>query len=218
MILVLSGVNGAGKSSIGGASLRAKGQDWYNPDEIAREMRLRFPERLPRNLDSQVWREGLNRLRHAIRTNTEFAFETTLVEHSITATLLDAISAGLPVRVWYCGLGSPELHIERVADRVARGGHDIPENKIRERYVSSMRNLCRLAPGLDRLAVYDNSTPFRSNGLPDIRELISVEDGKIMLLDTDMPDWAKPVATVCLQHFKLVVMENSGDGIPLDPE
>ncbi len=202
MIFVLAGVNGAGKSSIGGANLRAKGQDWYNPDEIAREMRLRFPERQLREIDSQVWCEGLDRLRHAIRTNTNFAFETTLGGNSITATLLDAIAASVPVRVWYCGLGLLELHIERVAARVARGGHDIPEHKIRERYVSSMRNLCRLAPGLDKLAVYDNSTPLCSNGLPDIRELVSVENGKIMRLDTNMPDWAKPVAVVCLQHFK----------------
>ena len=202
MILVLAGVNGAGKSSVGGANLRAKGQDWYNPDEIAREMRLRFPEREPRDVDSQVWREGLNRLKHAIRTNTNFAFETTLGGNSITATLLDAIAAGVPVRVWYCGLGSPELHIARVAARVARGGHDIPEQKIRERYVSSMRNLCRLAPGLDKLAVYDNAMPLGSNGLPDIRELVSVESGRIMRLDTNMPDWAKPVAAVCLQHFE----------------
>lgn len=202
MILVLAGVNGAGKSSIGGANLRAKGQEWYNPDEIAREMRLRFPDRQPGDIDSQVWREGLNRLKHAIHTNTVFAFETTLGGHSITATLLDAIAAGLTVRVWYCGLVSPELHIKRVAARVARGGHDIPEHKIHERYVSSMRNLCRLVPGLDKLAVYDNSMPLGSNGLPDIHELVSVANGKIIRLDTTMPDWARPVAAVCLQHFK----------------
>jgi len=201
LILVLAGVNGAGKSSIGGANLRANGQDWYNPDEIAREMRLRFPERQP-DIDSQVWREGLNRLRHAIRTNTNFAFETTLGGNSMTAALLDAIAAGVTVKVWYCGLETPELHIERVAARVARGGHDIPEQKIRERYVPSMCNLCRLAPGLDKLAVYDNSMPLGSNGLPDIRELVLVENGKIMRLDTNMPNWAKPVATVCLQHFE----------------
>jgi predicted ABC-type ATPase len=202
LILVLAGVNGAGKSSVGGANLRANGQDWYNPDEIAREMQLRFPERQSRDIDGQVWREGLNRLRHAIRTNTNFAFETTLGGNSITVTLLDAIAVGVPVWVWYCGLGSPELHIDRVAARVARGGHDIPEHKIRERYASSMRNLCRLAPGLDKLAVYDNSMPLGRNGLPDIRELVSVENGKIMRLDTNMPDWAKPVAAVCLQHFE----------------
>jgi len=202
LILVLAGVNGAGKSSIGGANLRARGQDWYNPDEIAREMRLRFPQKPSQDIDSQVWYEGLNRLRHAIRTNTNFAFETTLGGHSITTTLLDAIAAGVSVRVWCCGLSSPELHIERVAARVARGGHDIPEHKIRERYGSSMRNLCRLAPGLDKLAVYDNSMPLCRNGLPDIRELVFVENGKIIRLETNMPVWARPVAAVCLQHFK----------------
>jgi predicted ABC-type ATPase len=202
LILVLAGVNGAGKSSIGGANLRANGQDWYNPDEIAREMRLRFPEKRPQEIDSQVWHEGLNRLRHAISTNTNFAFETTLGGNSMTAALLDAIAAGAAVKVWYCGLETPELHIERVAARVTRGGHDIPEKKIRERYVSSMRNLCRLAPGLDKLAVYDNSMPLGTNGLPGVRELVLVESGKIMRLDKDMPSWAKPVAAVCLQHFK----------------
>lgn len=201
MILVLAGVNGAGKSSIGGANLRANGQDWYNPDELAREMRLCFPRRQPRDIDSQVWREGLHRLKHAIGSHTNFAFETTLGGHSITATLLDAIAAGVPVRVWYCGLGSPDLHIERVAARVARGGHDIPEHKIRERYASSMRNLCRLAPGLDKLAVYDNSQPLNSHGVPAIRELVAVANGNIVYLDTNMPDWAKPVAAVCLQHY-----------------
>ena len=201
MILVLAGVNGAGKSSIGGANLRANGQDWYNPDEIAREMQLRFPERHPLEIDSQVWREGLSRLKRAIRTNTHFVFETTLGGNSITAVLLDAIAAGVAVKVWYCGLETPELHIARVAARVKRGGHDIPEHKIRERYVSSMRNLCRLTPGLYKLAVYDNSMPLGANGLPAIRELVLVENGKIVQLDTNMPAWAKPVGAVCLQHF-----------------
>ena len=202
LILVLAGVNGAGKSSIGGANLRAKGQDWYNPDEVAREMRLRFPERQSGDIDRQVWCEGLKRLKQAIHTNTHFVFETTLGGRSITETLLDAITASVPVRVWYCGLESPELHIERVAARVARGGHDIPEHKIRERYASSMRNLCRLAPGLDKLAVYDNSTPLDRRGLPDVRELVWVENGKIIRLDKNMPDWARPVAAVCLQHSR----------------
>lgn len=202
MILVLAGVNGAGKSSIGGACLRANGQNWYNPDEIAREMRLRFPQRRSRDIDSQVWHEGLNRLKHAIRTDTHFVFETTLGGNSITTTLLDAIAAGLAVRIWYCGLESPELHIERVAARAARGGHDIPEHKIRERYISSMRNLCRLAPGLNKLAVYDNSNPLDGSGLPDVHELITVENGSITRLNENMPDWARPVAAVCLQHFR----------------
>lgn len=202
MISVLAGVNGAGKSSIGGSAIRAAGQDWYNPDEIARAMSERYPDWLLEEIHSRVWHEGLDRLQAAIRDHGDFAFETTLGGNTITNTLLDAIAAGVAVSIWYCGLGSPEQHIERVAARVARGGHDIPETMIRARYRSSMRNLCRLAPGLHRLAVYDNSRPLDDRGQPDVRRLLHVLNGAILELDRDMPAWAKPVAAVCLNQAK----------------
>lgn len=53
----------------------------------------------------------------------------------------------------FVGLDLPERHIARVAARVARGGHDIPEGMIRARYDSSRKNLLRLMPVLDNLAV-----------------------------------------------------------------
>lgn len=201
MIQVLAGVNGAGKSSIGGSAIRAAGQEWYNPDEFARTLQLKFPLRPLEAINSRVWHEGLRRLEAAIRNNTDFTFETTLGGNTITNTLLDAIAAGVPVSIWYCGLASAELHIQRVAARVARGGHDIPEQMIRARNKTSMRNLCRLAPGLERLAVYDNSKPLNEQQRPEIRRLLHVFNGEIRELDRNMPEWAKPVATVCLKTF-----------------
>lgn len=201
MIFVLAGVNGAGKSSIGGSAIRAAGQDWYNPDEFARAMREQFPDRPLADINSQVWHEGRRRLEAAIRDKTDFAFETTLGGSTMTNTLLDAIAAGVPVSIWYCGLASAEQHIERVAARVARGGHDIPADLIRSRYKTSMRNLCRLAPGLHQLAVYDNSEPLDERLRPNIRRLLHVNNGEIRVLDKNMPDWAKPVAAVCLNTF-----------------
>ncbi|MES9850329.1 MAG: hypothetical protein ABW170_00670 [Candidatus Thiodiazotropha sp. L084R] len=88
-----------------------------------------------------------------------------------------------------------------MAARVARGGHDIPGELIRSRYQTSMRNLCRLAPGLHQLAVHDNSTPLDAQQRPNIRRLLHVVNREIHELDTNMPDWAKPVATVCLKFF-----------------
>lgn len=202
MIFVLAGVNGAGKSSIGGSAIRAAGQDWYNPDELARLTSERYPDKPLEEIHSQVWHEGLRRLQATIRDNSDFAFETTLGGNTITNTLLDAIAARVPVSIWYCGLDSPEQHIERVATRVARGGHHIPEAMIRARYKSSMRNLCRLAPGLRRLAVYDNSRPLDDRGQPDVRRLLHVSNGEILELDRDLPAWAKPVAAVCLNQAK----------------
>ncbi|NOX91956.1 MAG: ZTL protein [Gammaproteobacteria bacterium] len=202
MIQVLAGVNGAGKSSIGGAAIRAAGEDWYNPDEFARVMCAQFPEKSMQQINSAVWHEGLRRLEGAIRDKSHFTFETTLGGNTITNTLLDAIAAGVPVNIWYCGLNSVELHIERVAMRVARGGHAIPEDLIRSRYVTSMRNLCRLTPGLSQLAVYDNSRALDDKEQPDIRRLFYVVGGEVRELDQNMPDWAKPVAAVSLRGLR----------------
>jgi predicted ABC-type ATPase len=202
MIYVLAGVNGAGKSSIGGSAIRAAGQDWYNPDEFAQALRAQFPDRSLEDINSQVWSEGLRRLRESITRDTHFAFETTLGGNTITNTLLDAIAAGVQVNIWYCGLATVELHIERVAARVAHGGHDIPRELVRSRYTTSMRNLCRLTPGLHQLAVYDNSRPLGPQQRPDIRRLLHVSNGELLELDRDMPDWAKPVAAVCISRFR----------------
>jgi len=202
LITVLAGVNGAGKSSIGGSALRARGLEWHNPDEFSRLMHEQYPDRPQDEINSRVWYEGLRRLKSAIQDNTHFAFETTLGGSTITNTLLDAIAAGVKVSIWYCGLGSPALHIERVAARVARGGHDIPEMLIRSRYKTSMRNLCRLVSGLYQLAVYDNSQPLDRAGKPGVRRLLHFNNDKLLDLDQDMPEWARPVAAVCLERAK----------------
>jgi len=202
LIYVLAGVNGAGKSSIGGSNLRAAGWDWYNPDEIALEIGNRFPNRRTRDIYQQVLAEGDLRLKQAIRDNKNHAFETTLGGSATTNTLLDAIAGGIDVNVWYCGLASAELHIERVAARAARGGHDVAEHLIRSRYATSMQNLCRITPSLRQLAVYDNSAPLDHQGRPRLRLLLHLRDSKLQMLATDdMPDWAKPVATVVLQKY-----------------
>jgi len=203
MIQVLAGVNGAGKSSIGGAAIRRAGQDWYNPDEFAREMQMQFPDKSIQQINSEVWNEGLRRLKCATYDKLDFTFETTLGGNTITNTLLDAIAAGVPVNIWYCGLDSVELHIKRVADRVARGGHDIPVELIRARYNTSIHNLCRLAPGLTQLAVYDNSNSLDDKNQPNIRRLLYVVDGQVRELEQNMPDWAKPIAAVSLRDLKI---------------
>ena len=70
---------------------------------------------------------------------------------------MHAANVGLPVRMWYVGLRDPDLHVQRVRARVARGGHDIPEATIRQRYDDSRTNLIRLLPHVAELKLYDNS-------------------------------------------------------------
>jgi predicted ABC-type ATPase len=76
-ILVLAGVNGAGKSSVGGALLTERGLVWYDPDAQAREARLKAGMTLE-DANAYAWALGVEKLREAIAKGTNFAFETTL--------------------------------------------------------------------------------------------------------------------------------------------
>jgi hypothetical protein len=93
----------------------------------------------------------------ALAQQSNFAFETTLGARTIPEMLLQGARQGALVHLWWVGLFSPDLHLQRVKARVASGGHDIPEAKIRERYETSRANLIRLLPHPASLRVYDNS-------------------------------------------------------------
>jgi len=81
--------------------------------------------------NAAAWQQGKRLLQRAISGRLDFAFETTLGGATMTAMLADAATSGIEVRIWYVGLESPELHIARVRARARRGGHDIPEARIR---------------------------------------------------------------------------------------
>ncbi|MET0541662.1 MAG: hypothetical protein ABWZ88_07895, partial [Variovorax sp.] len=156
-IFVLAGVNGAGKSSIGGAALQARKVPYFNPDLAARALQDANPNLSLEAANGHAWEYGRRGLERALEEGGNYAFETTLGANTIPDMLLAGARAGALVHVWYAGLSSPERHIQRVQDRVTAGGHAIPEHKIRERYLSSRANLVKLLPYLASLRVYDNS-------------------------------------------------------------
>jgi predicted ABC-type ATPase len=196
-IYVLAGTNGAGKSSVGGAMLLQRGGEYFNPDEAALRIRDANPGITNEEANSAAWRQGKRLLERAIAERLNFAFETTLGGRTITALLDSAPAAGVEVRIWYVGLSSPQLHIARVRSRVARGGHDIPEAKIRERYDRSRLNLIQLLPKLSELRVYDNSQeadPY-AGVAPEPVLILHLARARIIRLCklSDAPQWAKPI-------------------------
>jgi predicted ABC-type ATPase len=202
-IYVLAGTNGAGKSSIAGAMFRQMGAEYFNPDEAAKRILAANPLITLEEVNSAAWNEGKRLLERAIRERCNFAFETTLGGHTITALLEEALLAGIEVRIWYVGLSSPELHIARVRARVEKGGHDIPEAKIRERYASSRINLIRLLPKLTEVRVYDNSEEADPHaGLaPQPRLILHLARRKI-IASCDLalaPGWAKPILMAAMK-------------------
>ena len=203
-ITVLAGTNGAGKSTIGGVQLEAAGTPFYNPDIETRALMVANPGMTLDEANAAAWRIGKERLETAIESRNSFNFETTLGGTTITRLLTKAHANGLRIRVWYCGLRDAELHMARVRARVLRGGHDIPEKKIRERYDASRNNLCSILPSLDELMLYDNSDDAdpHAGRAPHPVQLLHFRDGKILSLASAMPEWAKPIAAIALSVAK----------------
>jgi predicted ABC-type ATPase len=201
-IYVLAGVNGAGKSSIGGAAFRAFGADYYNPDEAARALRNTNPGISATEANSEAWRQGRRLLERAIAERLDFALETTLGGNTIVRLLAEA-ARGIEIHVWYAGLASPGLHLARVRSRVRRGGHDIPEQDVRRRYEHSRLNLVHLLPRLAALRVYDNSADAdpAAGKIPTPALVLHMERGRI-LGPADLsraPEWAKPIVAAALK-------------------
>ena len=200
-ILVAAGTNGAGKSAIVGEFLAAEGGAYFNPDLVAREL---IQKGVPtEQANASAWKLGFNALQRAINNNEDFSFETTLGGNTIAREVHRAIEAGLKIYIWYVGLASPELHIARVRARVSRGGHEIPEAKIRERYPKGLANLVSFIGAAAEVHVFDNSAES-ADGLPQTMRVFRMRGERIIEPDlgtlmTQTPNWAKPVVAAAVK-------------------
>lgn len=183
-IHVLAGTNGAGKSSVLGAAVQDAGGVLFNPDAYAKSLRQNDPSLSDVESNSQAWAVMRDALKRALLRNERFAFETTLGGNTIADLLGDgADQLGAEVTVRFVGLRGVDLHIERVAERVALGGHDIPVESIRKRYDTAPRNLIRLMPLLKELYVFDNSAPAVSGEPVPVHMILHMRDQRIETLD-----------------------------------
>jgi predicted ABC-type ATPase len=204
VLYVLAGVNGAGKSSIGGHLLERAGMSWFNPDTFARELVALTGCDL-QSANSLAWTEGMRRLDAAVASRQSYAFETTLGGNTVAEKILMAAQTH-DVMIWFCGLSSPGQHLARVHARVTVGGHDIPEDKIRERYPLAQLNLIMLMPHLAHLQIYDNSVDAApGEAIPDPVLVVEMAHARLIWPSPDdattlrrTPSWAKALVEAAL--------------------
>lgn len=115
------------------------------------------------------------------KSDKSFNQETTLCGHSIFKNIKRAKAQGYLVEMFYVGLGSSELAKERIAARVKKGGHCIPDEDVDRRYTESLNNLQKAIGLCDLVSVYDNSDNFR--------RIAIYKSGKLCLLSRNVPDW-----------------------------
>ena len=138
-LYIISGCNGAGKTTASYTVLpdMINCKEFVNADEIARGLSPFQPEKV----SIEAGRIMLTRIKDLLKHSIDFAFETTLATKSYAQLIKTAQANGYFVTLLFFWLNTPELAIERVKKRVDSGGHNIPEEIIRRRYIKGIENL-----------------------------------------------------------------------------
>jgi len=106
----------------------------------------------------EAGRLALKRVADLLERDESFSIETTLAARTLVKTVRRAQEKGYYVSLLFFWLNSIDLAIQRVAERVNNGGHNVPEPVIRSRYVSGIHNFFHLyATAVDYWTVFDNS-------------------------------------------------------------
>ena len=160
-IYIISGPNGAGKTTASYTVLPKilQCKEFVNADEIARGLSPFNPE----SVAIEAGRLMLKRISDLLQRNESFSIETTLSSRSYFRLVEKAHSQGYDVTLLFFWLKSPQQAIERVAERVAKGGHDIPKDIIVRRYWEGLDNLFKIyMPIVDTWILVNNSETPRS--------------------------------------------------------
>ena len=155
-VLIVAGPNGAGKTTFACEHLpnEAGLPTFVNADLIAAGLSPFRPEAAA----VRAGRVMLGELARLFAARESFAFETTLAGRGYVRSIRAWQQAGYRVKLVLLQLDRVETAIERVAVRVAQGGHSIPEDVIRRRFAAGRDNFERLyAPLVDRWILYDAS-------------------------------------------------------------
>jgi predicted ABC-type ATPase len=125
-----------------------------------------------------------------VKQRESFVFETVFSDPvgEKLAFLKRAVEAGYNTILCFIGTAGPEVSEQRVAMRVSQGGHDVPAEKLVERFPRILANLKASLRELPHVWVFDNNdlrTPFRVVAI--------FEGGRLLKLQRPVPRWLRPL-------------------------
>ncbi|GHT22119.1 ATPase AAA [Bacteroidia bacterium] len=184
-LLIVAGPNGSGKTSVTGKILKhewVEGCEYINPDFIARDV---FGDWNSKETVMQAAKYAADWREKCLEEGKSLIFETVLSAPDKVEFIQRAKQKGYFIRLFFIGTDSPEINAARVAQRVMEGGHDVPIQKIINRYYKSIINCALLAELVDRLYIYDNSV---DNTFAEL--LFRANNGMLVKRYTNIHDWA----------------------------
>jgi predicted ABC-type ATPase len=189
VLIVIAGPNGSGKTSVTSKILHhewIEDSEYINPDNVARYVFGDWNNHdavLKAANYCKEWRE------RCLAERKSHIFETVMSTDDKVEYILRAKAAGFFIRLFFVSTESPAINAKRVANRVMKGGHDVPIPKIISRYSKSIGNCIAIAPYVDRLYVYDNSIENAEAQL-----LFRLTNGTVAKRYTEtLPSWSKTI-------------------------
>ena len=171
---LVAGLDGTGKSSLRGV---LEGQNVLlghiiDADVIAKE----------NNFDNiKAGKKAIEEIDYCLDNNISFTQETTLAGHRTVRTIKQARKQGYYVTMYYVGLNSMEESINRIANRVRKGGHSIPSDDVKRRFDRRIKSLGSVLPLCDEVIFYDNE-----NGFVKVAE---IKNNKFQYSNGYKPQW-----------------------------
>lgn len=181
-LVVIAGSNGAGKSTFFDLYVRRRGLRFVNADLIAAGLMGEDPATLAYRAAELA---DIERRALVARGDT-FVMETVLSDpHGAKLGLLqEAKAAGYHVALVFIGIPGPELSMARVAQRVAQGGHDVPDEKLVARWPRTLANARAALRLADAGWLFDNADPERP-----YRLVATTRDGAVVSRRPPLPAW-----------------------------
>lgn len=179
IVVAIAGANGAGKSTFFEAHLQSSGLRFLNADAVAKELAV----------DAYEAARMMAALRTELVNQREsFIFETVFSDPvgDKLSFLKRAAQSGYAVVLCFVGIADADTSEERVSMRVSQGGHDVPTEKLIERFPRTLANLAAALRELPCVLVFDNDdlkTPFR--------QVAAYTSGQAVQLNEPIPAWFK---------------------------
>ena len=179
IVVAIAGPNGAGKSTFFESHLKSTGLRFLNADAVARELEV----------DAYEAARMIAALRIELLNQREsFIFETVFSDPvgDKLNFLKQAGQSGYAVVLCFVGISSAETSDQRVAMRVFQGGHDVPPEKLVQRFPRTLANLAAAVRELPCVVVFDNEdlkAPFR--------HVTTCGNGQTLQLNEPVPSWFK---------------------------
>jgi len=175
-LIIVGGANGAGKTTFAVEYASRRNCLYLGADAIAAELAPDTPDLVP----VAAGQELMRRLTDALADEDLVVLESTLAGRTLRHTIRNARDAGFTITIVYLFLDSADTCVERVRERVQKGGHSVPESDIRRRFLRSIRNFWRLyRPLADHWVLVYNSGNQPLDVAAGTAEDVSVRDAEL---------------------------------------